>query len=345
MSTANATALDSATVETDTVLEVRNLTVSFQGDNGEVKAVNDISFSVGSGERVGIAGESGSGKSVTAQALMGLLQGAKVEGEVIFRGQDILTMSSQQLRQLRGWELSYIFQDPLSAMDPVRTVGDQVSQVLRLRGVGRREARERTIDMLHKVGIKDPSQRFRDYPHQFSGGMRQRAMIAMALIGEPALVIADEPTTALDVRVQAQVIDLLHDLTEERGTSVVFITHDLSIMAAFAQRMMVMYAGRVVETGKTDDIYYESIHPYTLGLLNSLPRVSGAVAEELPTIGGQPPAPTNIPSGCAFHPRCALAIDICRVDVPQLATPDGGEHPSRCHRSALLAEKPGVMPL
>lgn len=327
----------------DLILDVSRLSVQFQGDNGPVLAVNDVSFQVRAGERVGIVGESGSGKSVTAQALLSLLSGATIEGEVNFQGQNILEMAPEKLRKLRGWDISYIFQDPLSAMDPVRTVGDQVSQVLRLRGVGRLEAKERAIAMLSRVGIRNPEARFGDYPHQFSGGMRQRAMIAMALIGDPALVIADEPTTALDVRVQAQVIDLLYELTEERGVAVVFITHDLSILAAFAQRMMVMYAGRIVESGATDDIYYGSIHPYTLGLLNSLPRVTGDIAKELTTIGGQPPAPTNIPAGCAFNPRCRYVVDQCSEETPQLTIPKGANHPSRCHRSQWLAEKPGEL--
>jgi oligopeptide/dipeptide ABC transporter ATP-binding protein len=324
-------------------LDVSHLSIRFEGDNGPALAVSDLSFQVRAGERLGIAGESGSGKSVTAQALLGLLNGATVEGEVKFQGEDVLTMAPEKLRSLRGWEMSYIFQDPLSAMDPVRTVGDQVSQVLRLRGINRKEAKERTIDMLDQVGIRNPEARFGDFPHQFSGGMRQRAMIAMALIGDPVLVIADEPTTALDVRVQAQVIDLLHRLTEERGVAVVFITHDLAIMAGFAQRMMVMYGGRIVESGMTDDVYYGSTHPYTLGLLNSLPRVMGKIAKELLTIGGQPPAPTNLPSGCAFNPRCKYVLDQCRVDVPELAIPAGGNHLSRCHRSEWLADNRGEL--
>lgn len=325
------------------ILDVQNLSVGFNGANGKVFAVNDLSFQVKAGERLGIAGESGSGKSVTALALLGLLQGAEIEGSVSFRGQNLLELPPAALRRIRGWDFSYIFQDPLSAMDPVRTVGDQVSQLLRLRGISKKEARERTIDMLDRVGIRNPEARFKDYPHQFSGGMRQRAMIAMALIANPSLVVADEPTTALDVRVQAQVIDLLYELTEERGTAVVFITHDLSIMAGFAQRMMVMYAGRIVEAATTDEIYYRSVHPYTLGLLNSLPRVSGDLATELATIGGQPPAPSNIPPGCAFAPRCRYALPECSEAVPVLETPPGGTHPSRCIRSSWLAEQPGVL--
>jgi len=325
------------------LLEVRDLTVRFRAEHGLVKAVNGMNMSIGERERVGIVGESGSGKSVTAQALLGLLQGAEISGQILFDGRDILTMPDAELRALRGWDLSYVFQDPLSALDPVRTIGDQVSQPLRLRGVPKKEARERAIDMLAKVGIRDPHRRYRDYPHQFSGGMRQRVMIAIALIGEPRLVIADEPTTALDVRVQAQVIDLLYTLTEEQGAAVVFITHDLGILAGFADRMLVMYAGRVMEKAPTDELYYRSINPYTLGLLESLPRIDGPIPEKLTTIGGRPPSPSNLPSGCPFSARCRYVHDLCREVAPALETPENGTHPSACHLSSWLAEKPGVL--
>jgi len=325
------------------LLDVRHLTVSFDSPHGVVKAVNDVSFSVAPRERVGIVGESGSGKSVTAQVLLGLLPTATVTGQILFDGRDILTMPKAELRALRGWDMSYVFQDPLSALDPVRSIGDQVSQVLRLRGVDRKEAKQRAIEMLAKVGIREPERRYKDYPHQFSGGMRQRVMIAMALIGEPRLVIADEPTTALDVRVQAQVIDLLYTLTEEQGAAVVFITHDLGILAGFAERMMVMYAGRVMEAAETDELYYRSINPYTLGLLQSLPRIEGPIPLTLTTIGGRPPAPSNLPSGCPFNPRCRYAQDICRSERPPLATPPNGTHPSACHFAEWLAEQPGVL--
>jgi oligopeptide/dipeptide ABC transporter ATP-binding protein len=325
------------------LLEVRNLNISFQADHGLVRAVNGMNFTVAEKERVGIVGESGSGKSVTAQSLLGLLQGAKVEGEILFKGQNILTMPPAQLRALRGWDMSYVFQDPLSALDPVRTIGDQVSQPLRLRGVPRKEARARAVDMLAKVGIREPEKRYGDYPHQFSGGMRQRVMIAIALIGEPQLVIADEPTTALDVRVQAKIIDLLYTLTEEQGAAVVFITHDLGILAGFADRMMVMYAGRVMEKASTEELYYRSIHPYTLGLLESLPRIDGPIPEKLTTIGGRPPSPSNLPSGCPFSARCRYVQDICREVAPPLETPPNGTHPSACHFSEWLAEEPGVL--
>ncbi|WP_022886771.1 ABC transporter ATP-binding protein [Glaciibacter superstes] len=325
------------------LLEVRDLTVSFNAPHGLVKAVNGVSFSVSPRERVGIVGESGSGKSVTAQALLGLLPTATVTGQILFDGRDILSMPKSDLRALRGWDISYIFQDPLSALDPVRTIGDQISQPLRLRGVHQKEAKTRAIQMLAKVGIREPARRYKDYPHQFSGGMRQRVMIAMALIGEPRLVIADEPTTALDVRVQAQVIDLLYSLTEEQGTAVVFITHDLGILAGFADRMMVMYAGRVMEAAETDELYYRSINPYTLGLLQSLPRIDGPIPLTLTAIGGRPPSPSNLPGGCSFHPRCRYAQDICTAERPPLETPENGTHPSACHFANWLTEEPGVL--
>jgi oligopeptide/dipeptide ABC transporter ATP-binding protein len=325
------------------LLNVEDLTVSFGSPSGTVRAVNGVSFTVAPRERVAIVGESGSGKSVTAQALLGLLPTATITGRIEFDGRDVLTMPAAELRSLRGAEMSYVFQDPLSSLDPVRTIGDQVSQPLRIRGVNRKEAKARALDMLAAVGIPDPARRYGDYPHQFSGGMRQRVMIAMALIGEPRLVVADEPTTALDVRVQAKIIDLLYALTEERGVAVVFITHDLGIVAGFADRVMVLYAGRVMESCPTEELYYRSINPYTLGLLQSLPRISGPIPERLSTIGGRPPSPSDLPPGCAFHPRCPYARDVCRAETPALRTPPGGQHPSACHLAGWLAEEPGVL--
>jgi oligopeptide/dipeptide ABC transporter ATP-binding protein len=325
------------------LLKVEDLTISFRSPSGPVHAVNGLDLTVAPRERVAIVGESGSGKSVTAQALLGLLPTATISGRIEFDGRDVLTMPAAELRALRGAEMSYVFQDPLSSLDPVRTIGDQVCQPLRIRGVGRKEAKARALDMLAAVGIPNPDRRYGDYPHQFSGGMRQRVMIAMALIAQPRLVIADEPTTALDVRVQAKIVDLLYALTEERGVAVVFITHDLGIVAGFADRVMVMYAGRVMENCATDELYYRSINPYTLGLLQSLPRITGAIPEKLATIGGRPPSPSDLPSGCAFHPRCRYAHDICRTEAPALLTPPNGTHPSACHFSGWLAEEPGVL--
>ena len=325
------------------LLKVEDLTISFRSPSGLVHAVNGLDLTVTPRERVAIVGESGSGKSVTAQALLGLLPTATISGRIEFDGRDVLTMPAAELRALRGAEMSYVFQDPLSSLDPVRTIGDQVCQPLRIRGVGRKEAKARALDMLGAVGIPNPDRRYGDYPHQFSGGMRQRVMIAMALIAQPRLVIADEPTTALDVRVQAKIVDLLYALTEERGVAVVFITHDLGIVAGFADRVMVMYAGRVMENCATEELYYRSINPYTLGLLQSLPRITGTIPEKLATIGGRPPSPSDLPSGCAFHPRCRYARDICRTEAPALLTPPNGTHPSACHFAGWLAEEPGVL--
>ncbi|MET0457180.1 MAG: ABC transporter ATP-binding protein [Mycobacterium sp.] len=341
-----ATTDDAPPAQADTgkaLLAVENLSISFPSQSGTVRAVNDISFEIAPRERVAIVGESGSGKSVTAQSLLGLLPTATVTGRIAFDGRNVLEMPASELRALRGAEMSYVFQDPLSSLDPVRTIGDQVSQPLRIRGVGRKEAKARALDMLGAVGIPEPARRYGFYPHQFSGGMRQRVMIAMALIGEPRLVVADEPTTALDVRVQAKIVDLLYALTEERGVAVVFITHDLGVVAGFADRVLVMYGGRIVESCVTAELYYRSINPYTLGLLQSLPRVTGPIPEKLSTIGGRPPSPSDLPSGCAFHPRCRYSRELCRTETPLLQTPPGGEHPSACHSAGWLAEQPGVL--
>jgi oligopeptide/dipeptide ABC transporter ATP-binding protein len=325
------------------LLDIRNLTLSFQTGSGLVRVLNGVDLSVGPGERVGIVGESGSGKSVTAQAVLGLVPAAEITGEINFAGVNLLKARPEQLRAIRGKEIGYIFQDPLSALDPVRTVGDQIAETLRIRGVGKAEAMRRAIDMLGRVGVRNPQQRARDYPHQFSGGMRQRVMIAMALVAEPRLLIADEPTTALDVRVQAQVLDLLLELAEERHLAVLFITHDLAILSGFTERVVVMYAGRVMEQCVTDELFYGSIHPYTMGLLASLPRIDGDIPQRLHTIGGQPPSPARPPSGCPFHPRCRYAQPTCAEQVPTLTIPPNGTHPSACHLSQWLAEQPGVL--
>jgi oligopeptide/dipeptide ABC transporter ATP-binding protein len=325
------------------LLELRDLTLQFNARHGLVRALNGVNLTVRAGERVGIVGESGSGKSVTALSVLRLVRGARVSGEIRFQGENLLALPEARMRAIRGKEIGYIFQDPLSALNPVRMIGDQISEVLRLRGVKKAEARRRTLDMLQRVGIKDAARRIDDYPHQFSGGMRQRVMIAMALVGEPKLVLADEPTTALDVRVQAQVLDLLWDLAVERELAVVLITHDLGIVAGFAERVVVLYAGQVMEQCPTDELFRGSINPYTLGLLHSLPRVDGEVPEKLTTIGGTPPSPSALPPGCPFHPRCRYVIDVCREKRPALLTPPNGTHLSACHRSEWLAESPGVL--
>ncbi len=325
------------------LLDVRDLRLSFHAAHGVVRALNGVNLTVFPGEKVGIVGESGSGKSVTALAILRLVPQAEVSGEIWFDGTDLLRAPEETMRRVRGKEIGYIFQDPLSALNPVRSVGDQISEVLRIRGVGRSEARRRAQEMLQRVGIKNAARRMDDYPHQFSGGMRQRVMIAMALVAEPKLVLADEPTTALDVRVQEQVLDLLWDLADEENLAVVLITHDLGILAGFAERVAVMYAGQTMERCSTDELFRESINPYTLGLLHSLPSIAGDLPERLTTIGGSPPSPSALPSGCPFHPRCRYAQDICTRENPPLEIPPNGTHPSACHFSAWLAEQPGVL--
>jgi oligopeptide/dipeptide ABC transporter ATP-binding protein len=324
------------------LLDVRDLHVSFNTGNGVVNAVNGVSFQVGPKERIGIVGESGSGKSVMALSILGLAKGATMTGEILFNGKDLLKCRESELRALRGSEIGYVFQDPLSALNPVKKVGDQIAEALTIRGVSRKSARAQALDLLKRVGIRDASTRMDNYPHEFSGGMRQRAVIAMTLVGQPRLLIADEPTTALDVRVQAQVLDLLMDIADERDLAVMLITHDLAILAGFAERVVVMYAGACMEECETDDLFYGSIHPYTLGLLNSLPRVDQSGAEKLAAIGGHPPSPTRLPNGCPFHPRCRYVLDECTVKTPRLETPPNGGHPSACHRAEWLAEMPGA---
>jgi oligopeptide/dipeptide ABC transporter ATP-binding protein len=325
------------------LLDVRNLSISFPTRAGIVRAVNGVRLSVGHREKVGLVGESGSGKSVTALSILRLLPTAIIEGEIWFDGKDILQASEEEVRRIRGRRIGYIFQNPLSALNPVQTIGQQLTEPLRIRGVGRREANERGAALLDRVGIRNPRQRMKDHPHQFSGGMRQRVIIAMALIAEPSLVIADEPTTALDVRVQARVLDLLAELAEERHLAVLLITHDLGILAGFAERVVVMYAGRPVEKSPIDGLYHRSIHPYTIGLLNSLPRLEGEIPETLTAISGQPASPLDLPPGCPFHPRCPLAIDRCREEEPLLVVPPGGPHASACHRAEELSAHPGVL--
>jgi peptide/nickel transport system ATP-binding protein len=303
-----------------------------------VKAVDGISFTVDPGQTLGVVGESGSGKSVTFLAVMGLLDRkyAQISGEVLFRGEDLLTVSAEELRATRGDRMSMIFQDPLTALNPVHRVGAQIAEVFLAHDrLSKKDAWAAAVTLLERVGISQPSERAKQYPHEFSGGMRQRAMIAMALALNPDLLIADEPTTALDVTVQAQILDLLDRLKDEFNASVVIITHDLGVVAEHCDDIMVMYGGRAVEKGNRDDIYYESQHPYTWGLLGSIARLD-AVEARLRPIDGQPPSLINIPQGCAFHPRCPQVMDICRTEVPELI-PSDGYHESACHLS--LGEK------
>jgi peptide/nickel transport system ATP-binding protein len=320
------------------LLEVKDLRVHFPTEDGLVKAVDGVSYTIRQGETLGIVGESGSGKSVSFLTVMGLItkSQARIEGEILFRGQDLLKLPPDELRHIRGDEISMIFQDPLTALNPVHRVGGQIAEVfLAHRNVSRKEAMDEAIQLLELVGIPKPADRAKQYPHQFSGGMRQRAMIAMALALSPSLLIADEPTTALDVTVQAQVLDLIDRLKKEFNASVVLVTHDLGVVAEHANSIAVMYAGKVVEYGDRDDVYYDAQHPYTWGLLESIPRLN-AIRERLNPIRGLPPSLIYVPPGCAFHPRCPHSFDICRTDVPALL-PSSGNHAAACHLP--LAEK------
>jgi oligopeptide/dipeptide ABC transporter ATP-binding protein len=320
---------------------VRDLNTVFDTDDGLVRAVNGVSFEVEEGETLGVVGESGCGKSVTAFSIMRLIPsppGRIESGEILLRGRDLLRLPEDQMRRLRGNEISMIFQEPMTALNPVYTVGNQIMEAVRLhQKVGRREARDRTVEMLALVGIPSPEQRVSEYPHQLSGGMRQRVMIAMALSCHPAVLIADEPTTALDVTIQAQILDLLKRLQEELQMAVVLITHDLGVVAQTADRVAVMYAGRVVEYATVRTLFDRPRHPYTIGLLESIPRMSER-KERLSVIPGTVPLPTAFPPGCPFHPRCPFATEACREREPGLERVEGG-HETRCHR---WREVPGL---
>ena len=316
------------------LLEVRDLRVSFATDDGIVHAVDGISYTVDSGKVLGIVGESGSGKSVSALTVMGLtrFQNAEVSGEVMFDGKDILLASDQEMRRIRGNEIAMIFQDPLSSLHPFYKVGNQLVEAIQShQGLSNKQARERAVEYLGMVGIPEPKRRFEAYPHEFSGGMRQRAMIAMALINEPRLLIADEPTTALDVTVQAQILDLIARLQSELDTAVIMITHDLGVVAEVTDSIAVMYAGRVVEMADKREIFRNPEHPYTWGLLQSIPRLDRSRDEPLVPIPGRPPSLINLPSGCSFHPRCPYVRQRHREVDPMLEpVPDDPGHAVAC---------------
>jgi peptide/nickel transport system ATP-binding protein len=318
-------------------LDVRNLSVKFPTDDGLVSAVNGMDFSLERGQTLGIVGESGSGKSVTSQALMGLLKGtsARVTGQALFQGKDLVTLPESGMRQLRGRNIGMIFQDPLSALHPFYTVGHQIAEAYLVHNkASKKQARTAAVDMLGRVGIPSPEQRYDEFPHHFSGGMRQRAMIAMALICEPELLIADEPTTALDVTVQAQILDLMSELQEETNSALILITHDLGVVAEVCDSVLVMYGGQCVESGPVDEIFYDTQHPYTLGLLKSMPTLSSS-SGRLNPIPGQPPSLLDLPKGCIFSARCEYAAlaggGVCASQRPELVVEDG--HGKRCHLS------------
>ncbi|MFI1379473.1 ABC transporter ATP-binding protein [Embleya sp. NPDC020886] len=330
---------------TPPLLAVRDLRVRFATEGGVVKAVDGVSFDVERGRTLGIVGESGSGKSVTNLTLLGLHNPARttIEGSAILDGTELVGAPERTLRDLRGQRVSMVFQDPLTALSPYFTIGAQIVETYRRHtGVGRHEAKARAIEMLDRVGIPQPARRADEYPHQFSGGMRQRAMIAMALVCDPDLLIADEPTTALDVTVQAQILDLLAELQEQLGTAIILVTHDLGVVADVADDVLVMYAGRAVEFGSVTEVLDAPRHPYTRGLLASVPRLSDALDRPLRPVPGSPPSLVAPPPGCAFHPRCAELIEgpeaPCRTVLPLLtraqADSAGSAHAAACHLEA-----------
>jgi peptide/nickel transport system ATP-binding protein len=316
-------------------LEVRDLKVTFPTEDGAVRAVDGLSFSLDRGKTIGIVGESGSGKSVTSQAILGLHKGsqAQVSGEIWLDGDELVSMSSEDIRPLRGNKVAMIFQDPLSSLHPFYRIGDQIVEAYRVHNdASKKVAKVRAVEMLDRVGIPHPDKRFDDYPHQFSGGMRQRAMIAMALVCNPQLLIADEPTTALDVTVQAQILDLLRDLQREFNSAIIIITHDLGVVADIADDVVVMYGGRCVESGRVRDVYYKPEMPYTWGLLGSMPRMDRERKARLDPIPGNPPSLINLPSGCVFNPRCKHQDKVaggCRRTRPELLETTPG-HFVRC---------------
>jgi peptide/nickel transport system ATP-binding protein len=318
------------------LLEVRDLKVSFRTEDGIVHAVDGISFSVSEGEVVGIVGESGSGKSVTMMSVMRLITDPNViyQGDIIYKGRNLMALSRDAMRKVRGEEISMIFQDPMTSLNPVYTIGWQIEEQLNEHyELSKGQARRRATELLAQVGIPRPEQRIDDYPHQFSGGMRQRVMIALALSCNPDLLIADEPTTALDVTIQAQILELIKNLKRDFGSAVALITHDLGVVADIADRILVMYAGRIVEEGTKDQIFYDPQHPYTWGLLGSIARLDRPKARRLTAIAGQPPSLINRPQGCSFRPRCPQAFDRCRVEDPHLTSKVGEGHLDACHLS------------
>jgi len=302
------------------LLDVKDLQVRFATEDGIVQAVSGISFQLEPGKVLGIVGESGSGKSVTAMTVMGLTRGvnARFEGEVLYKGTDLLEISDSGMQNYRGNEIGMIFQDPMTSLNPVYRIGAQIAEAIRAHeDIDKRGARARAVELLRQVGIPNPETRVDDYPHQFSGGMRQRAMIAMALSCNPSILIADEPTTALDVTIQAQIVDLINRLKDDFKSAVIFITHDLGVIAEIADEIIVMYAGRVVEQGSTRDLFYDPQMPYTWGLLGSIPRLDRPRVERLHTIEGAPPSLINLPQGCKFRPRCPHAFEKC-LEEPEL---------------------------
>jgi oligopeptide transport system ATP-binding protein len=325
------------------VLDVGRLDTRFATPDGEVHAVNDVSFHIGEGESVGVVGESGSGKTQIFLSIMGLLaKNGRAAGSVRYRGREILGLPSRELNKIRGVTMSMIFQDPMTSLNPYLRISKQMTEVLvEHKGMNEAAARKRSIALLDRVGIPSAGQRFDLYPHEFSGGMRQRVMIAMALLCEPDLLIADEPTTALDVTIQAQILELMADLKRDFGTAIIMITHDLGVVAGLCDRVMVMYAGRVAEAGSVRDIFYRPQHPYTLGLLKSMPRIDEHGATQLAAIPGQPPNLQALPPGCAYQERCPFVFERCRADEPALRPLAAEEGRAKaCHLERLEEQVP-----
>ena len=321
------------------LLEVRDLATYFYTLEGVVKAVDGVSYELEQGETLGLVGESGCGKTVSALTLMRLIPdppGKIVKGEVLFEGEDILKIRMDKMRNIRGAKISMVFQEPMTSLNPVLNIERQLTEGLQLhKGMKREEARRESVNLLERVGIPDPDRRIKQYPHQFSGGMRQRVMIAIALSCSPRLIIADEPTTALDVTIQAQILELMKALASESGVALIVITHNLGVVARYADRVNIMYAGKIIERGKARDIYANPRHPYTVGLLKSVPRLDQPRRAKLEPIEGQPPDLINVPEGCAFRSRCNWAIDRCASEIPPLM-PTGDGHWSACWQAELL---------
>jgi len=324
----------------DPLLSINDLVVEFKTEDGVVHAVDGVSYDLFPGEILGIVGESGSGKSVSTLALLGLIPqppGRIVSGTAMFKGQDLLRLKKRELRRVRGNEVAMVFQDPMTSLNPVLTVGNQLGEAIKTHFPDEKDdvVKQKVIDLLTLVGVPNPAQRYSQYPHEFSGGMRQRAMIAMAISNSPSLLIADEPTTALDVTIQAQVLEVLKRVQHETDAATILITHDLGIVAEMCDRVLVMYAGHIVESGTVETIFRSPRHPYTIGLMNSLPKLTED-EEWLEPITGAPPSLINLPPGCPFHPRCFLARERCRQENPPLAPVEGSEHKSACHFSEEL---------
>ncbi len=322
-----------------TLLQVNDLRTHFFTYEGVVKAVDGVTYDLEEGETLGLVGESGCGKSVSALSVMRLVPdppGKIVNGEIIFEGEDILKVAMEDMRRIRGAKISMVFQEPMTSLNPVLTVEKQICEALQLhKGMARQESRREAIDLLGRVGIPDPERRIRPYPHQFSGGMRQRVMIAMALSCNPKLIIADEPTTALDVTIQAQILELMKSLTTEFGVALIVITHNLGVVARYADRVNIMYAGKIIERGSAKEIYANPRHPYTVGLLRSVPRLDQPRRSRLDPIEGQPPDLVHLPEGCAFRERCRWAVERCATDTPELTLTSEG-HWSACWQSDVL---------